>query len=547
MSVRIDLMKRGYLAENLPPLFSSQSFDKIDGVAEFNGYLIKSPKDPFEQAHYNSSKRGYQRRKFGIPNPVVALDLCNFVDVNWSSIHSFFEASPFSFSKPKPSQSGGRSMEMPTHRDLGHKRFTQLCSSRFILKTDTSRFYPSIYTHSLPWAFHSKEESKKDRNFDSSKVFFNRADFLLRQSQDGQTVGIPVGPDFSRVFGEVISCAIDQKFFEKYGKKKLKAVRYVDDMWIGCKSREEANYLLHGYRDCLREFELDINELKTSVVEATTSTFDFWPIELSREISGSFGVTSKADNETRIYALEKAIDLARITSDDAIVKFVIRKLDALHAWKRHWDILEPFLMKCAVNFPHAVDYVARVLAWKCRLGTEYSRTSWISLIKEIVVYHADMGNNSEVCWALWLLREFKTKISWQEIKQIPSRCGSLPLALVLLLNEEKLITGSIQTDVIYDRMASKGMFGSFWFVAHEAKIRGWFPKSQLDKLNVHDVQKRIIKRGIGFLNPTATPQVFADIDEDHWEDDVESAIEDIYDSYEDDSSDDDTNDIDLPF
>ena len=37
-------------------------------------------------------------------------------------------------------------------------------------------------------------------------------------------------------------------------------------------------------------------------------------------------------------------------------------------WNNNWDILEHFLAQCAVQFPHSFDFVARVIAWRIRLG-----------------------------------------------------------------------------------------------------------------------------------------------------------------------------------
>jgi hypothetical protein len=75
--------------------------------------------------------------------------------------------------------------------------------------TNISRFYHSLYTHSVAWAFHGKDVAKKDRKIDSSKVYFNRLDFILRQGQDGPTIGIPVGPDASRYVAQLLASKLN--------------------------------------------------------------------------------------------------------------------------------------------------------------------------------------------------------------------------------------------------------------------------------------------------------------------------------------------------
>lgn len=71
-------------------------------------------------------------------------------------------------------------------------------------------------------------------------MFCNRLDFILRKGQDGQTVGIRVGPDASRFVAEVISIAIDLEFRRRCELPDLAIVRHVDDIWIGAHSHADA-------------------------------------------------------------------------------------------------------------------------------------------------------------------------------------------------------------------------------------------------------------------------------------------------------------------
>jgi hypothetical protein len=138
---------------------------------------------------------------------------------------------------------GGRALEISSHNQLEIERLNRLAGYRFIAKTDISRFYHSIYTHSIAWAFHGKDIAKKDRKFDSSKVYFNRLDFILRQRQDSQTFGVPVGPDAS----ELICTSINTDFHSRYGDGDIGFIRHVDDVWIGAQSHSEVERALWLY------------------------------------------------------------------------------------------------------------------------------------------------------------------------------------------------------------------------------------------------------------------------------------------------------------
>ncbi len=101
-------------------------------------------------------------------------------------------ASDFSLSSPvitDPRRGIGRKYKMDERSERRARVYAQ---GRYLLRTDISRFYPSVYTHSIPWAIHGKEYSKQHR-FD--KNLGNQLDKLVQSCQYGQTNGIPIGPD----------------------------------------------------------------------------------------------------------------------------------------------------------------------------------------------------------------------------------------------------------------------------------------------------------------------------------------------------------------
>ncbi len=67
------------------------------------------------------------------------------------------------------------------------------------MKTDLSRFYQTIYTHSLPWAIHGKAQAKENKE---NGLYGNKLDSCVRNTQDQQTIGLPVGPDTSFILSE---------------------------------------------------------------------------------------------------------------------------------------------------------------------------------------------------------------------------------------------------------------------------------------------------------------------------------------------------------
>jgi hypothetical protein len=538
MTLRSDLLARGFLPENLPPVFTSND---LGGFAEAhlpaNEYLTKK-QHRTRPAPYNASKRGHQRRIFSIPNPIAAADTALFLNLNWFLITEHFDKSLFSASRPTVDSTGPRAIAITPHEELSHLRNERLAASRYIVSTDISRFFPSIYTHALPWAFHGKARSKADQNTRSKSIFFNRLDYILRQAQDGQTIGIPVGPDSSRIIAEIIATAVDADFLSQLKRTQPALLRHVDDVWIGARTQSEADHLLYSYKSVLREYELDINELKTSISPATKDVPHFWPKELGDLVRSEFaGVRGHGGsrNSERMFVLDRVLDLANRHSDDGIIKFALRRLDAVHAWASHWDALEPFMLRCFVNYPHSVDYVARVLAWRARVGAAINIKRWQDALNEFIGFHARLRNDSEVCWALWLARELRANVHRGAARSIINDCGPIPLTLLCDCIDRGTVRSFPDRDRVQERLRERPLSGSFWFFAYEAWRREWIDGFVVAGDPLHDFFQPMYEAGVSFFDPNALPNALEGKEEEEWE--LAEAIEDIAGEYEDDEDD----------
>lgn len=100
------------------------------------------------------------------------------------------------------------------YSELPRLRALRWRAGRYLLQSDINQFYPTIYTHSVPWALHTKALSKaalKSGKKKSSVVLLgDQLDTLLQRLNDGQTHGIPIGPDTSLVVAEILLAAADQ-------------------------------------------------------------------------------------------------------------------------------------------------------------------------------------------------------------------------------------------------------------------------------------------------------------------------------------------------
>lgn len=190
-----DILGRGYFPRELPPPFTTASFAATVGAPSkiptgFNG--SSALKSTALCAH-NMVRAGGLRRNLGIPNPITYTRISDFVVRNWTNLHKAAHRSPFSLTgpvnrKPERAISSKHTLDKRTA-----KRAEIRASARFILKTDVNRFYPSIYTHSIPWAVHGKSAVKAAMAAKVLKTLWcDDLDTHARSLNDNQTMGIPI-------------------------------------------------------------------------------------------------------------------------------------------------------------------------------------------------------------------------------------------------------------------------------------------------------------------------------------------------------------------
>jgi hypothetical protein len=401
------LLERGYLPEELPPTFTSAPFAKFSekGAIEF-GQVEKEPKR-LKGVDYSASKAGYRRRLFTIPHPVSQFFVCQFISKNWTAINAHYKKTKFSVSVPIPAEDAtARSIAITPFHELNaliHKRLGQF---EFIAKSDIQRFYPSIYTHSIPWAMHGKAAAKADGKPDSTAVPFNKLDRCIQRGQDGQTVGIPIGPDTSRIVGEIIATAIDETLRKIVGKKLCDCARHVDDLYLAANSRADAEECIASLRMALREFGLEINELKTVVSASSAVRDDAWPRKLTKLLKEYDG----KESEGLFEIFEEAFAISENIKSDAPVRFLLRWGDRNNLFENHWDVLENFFIKCLVHHPHTIDHVARIAASRRLFHNDVNGKRWASVITNQLQHHLNIGHDHEVCWLLWITILFSIKL-----------------------------------------------------------------------------------------------------------------------------------------
>ena len=230
----------------IPPFSTGPLADALSNFPTDSGdEFWKLPSPHSLCAKHSAPKRRHSRRTLAIPNPQHQIPLCLKLVEHWGEIEMFCEKSTLSLSTPTVKENSERAVDRSSYfRDLSAERVLRSAGCRFHLYADFTRYYSSIYTHSIAWALHGKEAARKDEKMRA--LAGNQIDLLVRATQDRQSVGIPVGPDTSLIIAEIIATSIDQQI-QTVGISK--GLRYVDDFHLYFRSRgdcEQAIATLHA-------------------------------------------------------------------------------------------------------------------------------------------------------------------------------------------------------------------------------------------------------------------------------------------------------------
>jgi hypothetical protein len=459
------------------------------------------------------------------------------LEKHWAEISSILDRSTGSLSKPIFTVGGPRSLRITPHSELPKARLKAFSRFKFCAITDVSRCYPSIYTHSIPWAINGKARAKEDTSNYSSTVFGNRLDFIFRQAQDAQTIGIPVGPDTSRIVAEIILSAVDELFLSRYGKKKPTYLRHVDDYWIGGDTFDDCEKHLQGLRGALRGFELDLNDLKTRIVSTSSILGDSWPAEFERDIKQSF-VPRYVRTRDPIVTLSAMIERANEQSDDGMIRHAIRKLDENSFWDGEWEVLEHFLAHCAVHFPHSFDYVARVISWRVRRDKPIDKALWKDVTLAFCNQSSVMHKDAEALWSLWLINELRISVPRDVSENLLAHSNPIVLAFLAHMYANGRVNDKAVGKKLADAVLGNPFCGSAWPLALELNFLNLLGQIHTDYTATEPALKVLHENGYSLIDWNALPAVFVSEDGETVSE-PDHAIEDITWDYEDSMEDED--------
>lgn len=505
------LLGRGYLPHELPWGFTSRSL----GLVVSSISLSKRDRKVWRSlSRHSLPQPGGTRRQLAIPHPAGQIMVAEALIGAWSSIEPKLLASPFTLSRPVQAVVGRSVRPATAYTDLSAVRARRRRSARYVAIADVSQYYRSVYTHAVPWALTSKAGVKTSLAA-GIEIPGDKIDKALRNSQDGQTIGIPIGPDTSLIVSELLLSAVDEQV-----RSALPAVRagntyrFMDDYEFSCGSVGEAEDFLAELEAALFRFELALNKVKTRVEESPLPIEAPWRTELNHF---DLRTTSRIAARNDIVSLmSRAFELQAAFQSEAVVKYALVKAvrSARANALDNWPLLVDLALASVRAEPSCIETLALTLVAATASGARGLRLGDVAEeLNRFATENSRRARSYEVAWAMWSLCLIGAPLDAQAAKAIESVDDDVVAILLLHMVDIGLCVGGHLPNALAGVVADPDAANrEHWLLAYEATRHGWqeVPAvrgdgvlSQMLALDVEFFEGSMVRAGIGLA--TARP------------------------------------------
>lgn len=274
------LKSKSYFSLELPPYFTFDSLllklNIFLGSKSNKNFQSSNPRDIENINHTISSNKDgkYAWRPFQIIHPVLYVALVHRIteQSSWQLLCTKFTefsldnkisclSIPFvSCSK----QSDKATQVLQWWKSTEQKSIEMSLDYEYLFETDITDCYSSIYTHSIPWALHTKAVAKA-RRADKS-LLGNAIDSILQDMNHGQTNGIAQGSVVMDFIAEMVLGYADIELSSKISASNIvdfSILRYRDDYRIFVNNPQEGEKILKLLTETMIDIGLKLSPSKT--------------------------------------------------------------------------------------------------------------------------------------------------------------------------------------------------------------------------------------------------------------------------------------------
>lgn len=474
------LVSHGFFAPELPPCFVSEDLARYRRaiLARIDALPLTRRGDPghyafvSEPATFYFPRFGKDDRRHGVPNPIAHLLLSRVLANNYVDLARRAGASKLTLSRLGFDWSGSRALVRNSVEFRDDFRINLSSRREEYAVADIRAFFHSIYTHAIPWAIHGKEFAKRNRGV---AHYGNLIDLLSRNAQDGQTIGLPVGPDTSRLIAEVVASAMDVDIQRRLSVGSRDASRYIDDYTLSSPDGAGGEVLLAAVRQSAALFELELNNEKSAVYPTSYRQNKGWQQAARAHLPRSAApggrieaselqhflyqlgrvCISHPDINVEKYGLQHARS-ALVNADD----WNTLQFSLINAYRRNSSLVSLLVEACLLRQVAHGDVQADVL-------TEF--------MENRIPVLARANRTGEIIWLLFLAIRLDLVLSSGRLAPLFAMENALVALLVVCLERRGLVRGEIDRTGWDESLTADGLRGPMWLYAYEAVTQSLLP------------------------------------------------------------------------
>lgn len=464
------LLGYGMFSEKLPPVFSSESFH--------NYCMTTSPHfqdkwSPF--VFYDSMRNTNIPRQLGIPNPMAYYNLCKCISDHWSPIQAFFR---------RMTQKQGhivsrihlrKMVETKALFKMNYKNWKVdgtpepdlLIGNRYIVHADISTCFPSIYTHSIPWALVGKDFAKQHAKKIWANEWYNQIDHYAQNCKNGETHGLLIGPHASNLLGEIILTSVDCELVHNWAY-----IRNIDDYTCFVKTYEEAQLFLTELATELWKYDLVLNHKKTEITPLPTAMTELWVRQIGSPetfyrngIMDYIGARSYLDSAVEVMANNK--------NNSAILNYAIQALPHDNLSKNAVAYCVKTILHLSLLYPYLIQILDKCVFERFHVDHAQIR----DFLKLLYEQGLNNKNYDAVCHAIVFAIKYDVSINLTSAQDIVSADSCLYKLLAFLYFKRN----GMRSEVALLRDHAKALkrndedFGRNWLFVYEVLPQGDLP------------------------------------------------------------------------
>jgi len=412
--------------EELPPIFSTRTFTTTVANQLCNEPLRGGrsvSQSGYDQVEYRITRYNNVSRPISIPHPMPYANLAGCISNNWNKL-DYICSNANSLVFPKK-HSDGRIIIMDYSKENIESDLSNSFGNKFRVRTDIANFFPSIYTHSIPWALVGFSTAKSNKH---GSVWYNRLDTYQRYTKRNETQGIPIGPATSNIISELILARVDDKLSSDFTY-----YRYVDDYICYCDTYEKADKFIRRLSVELWKYKLLLNISKTTIEPLPVTLSQNWILDLYTRLP-----EGKEINVTlAIRFLDYAVSIQNKTPDGSVLKFAAKSIKGkLHKLARK-SVLE-YLLQLSLHYPILLPLLDSLFD---NVTTAKKSFGYDKQLKKILDLNIINCRSDAMCWVIYYMLKFGIKINRARAKKVIETRDCLAITLIYK-------TGNYDTEVI---------------------------------------------------------------------------------------------------